>query len=97
MQPAKVATPATAAAGFAAQVRVAPAGEVIVRVMGSLLVVTVLPPASRTVTTGWVPKAIPPVEPEGFVVKVRTAAGPVVMVKLVLTPEVSPLDVAVSV
>lgn len=57
LQPAKLSTPATAAFGFVVQVRVAPAGVVIVRVIDAVLVVTVLPPASWTVTAGWVAKA----------------------------------------
>jgi hypothetical protein len=46
--------PAEAFLGFAVQVRVAPAGVVMVRVIDAVLVVTVLPPASCTVTTGCV-------------------------------------------
>ena len=38
--------------------------------------VTVLPPASSTVTIGWVPKATPPVEPLGCCVKTRCVGGP---------------------
>src|SRR5450631_4092193 len=95
-QPAKVTTPATAFVGFVVQVRVAPAGVVMLRVTEALLVVTVLPPASWTATTGWGPKALPPVEPEGLVVKASLLAEPK-MVKLVLTPLVSPPLAAVSV
>jgi hypothetical protein len=51
-QPAKVAAPATAALGFAAHVRVAPAAVVRLRVTGALLTSTVWPRASRTTTTG---------------------------------------------
>ena len=69
----------------------------MVRVTESDPVVTVLPPASWTVTTGWVAKAMPPVEPEGLVVKASLVAAPTVMVKLVLTALVSPPEVAVSV
>ena len=97
LQPAKVATPEAAALGLAVQVRVAPAGVVMVRVTEAALVVTVLPPASWTATTGWVANAMPPVEPEGLVVKASLVAGPTVMVKLALTALVSPLEVAVSV
>ena len=68
LQPAKVTTPATAAFALAVQVRAAPAVPlplVIARVTELVSVATVLPPRSCTVTTGWVPKATPPVEPEG--------------------------------
>jgi len=41
LQPAKVATPDTALMGFALQVRVAPAGVVILKETGALLVLTV--------------------------------------------------------
>ena len=98
MQAAKVATPATAAFEFAAQARIAPAGEVMVKVTEAVLVVTVLPPASWTVTLGWVAKAVlTAVELDGLVVKASLVAGPAVMVKLVLTALVRPLAAAVSV
>lgn len=61
LQPATVATPATAVLGFGVQVRVAPAGVVMARVTAAVLVV-VLPPASWTVTTCCVPNALPPVD-----------------------------------
>ena len=79
------------------QARVAPAGVVMLKVTGAVLVVTVLPPASWTLTTGWVAKATPPVELDGLVVKVSLVAEPTVMVKLALTALVSPLEAAVSV
>src|SRR5450631_3094437 len=95
--PAKLATPATALAGFAVQVRVAPAGVVMTRVTGAVLVVTVWPPASWTATTGWVPKAMPPVEPEGFVVKPSLVVDAGLMVTLALTALESPAELAVRV
>ena len=98
LQPAKLATPEEAFVGLAVQVRVAPAGVVMVRVTGALLVVTVLAPASWTATTGWMAKTLPAVvEPEGVAVKASLVAGPTVMVKLALTALVSPAAVAVSV
>ena len=97
LQPAKVATPATAALGFVVQAKVAPAGVVMVKVTDAVLAVTVLPPASWTATTGWVAKATPPVELDGLVVKASLVAAPTVMVKLALTALVSPLEAAVSV
>ena len=96
LQPAKVATPATALMGFALHVRVGPPGGVMVSVTEALLVTTVLPLASWTVTTGWVPKAAPTLEFEGFLVKASFVAV-AVMVKLALTALVSPLEVAVRV
>ena len=97
LQPAKVATPALAFVGFAVQVRVAPAGVVMFRVMERELLVLVLPPASWTVTTGWVPKAMPLGEFEGLVVKPSMADEHKVMVTLLLTALVSPAEAAVSV
>ena len=97
LQPAKVATPATALLGFAVQERIAPAGVVNVRATGAVLEVAVLPPASRTITTGCVAKTTPLVESEGLVVKARVLAGPGVMVKLVLIPAVSVPEDAVKV
>jgi hypothetical protein len=46
LQPEKVATPEEAVLGFVVQVRVAPAGVVMLRVTEALLEVTVLPTAS---------------------------------------------------
>ena len=46
MQPTNVATPLLALVGFALQMRVAPPAEVMLRVTGALLDVTVFPPAS---------------------------------------------------
>jgi hypothetical protein len=46
LQPAKVVTPELALLGFTVQVRVAPAGVVMVRATDAELVVTVFPPAS---------------------------------------------------
>jgi len=94
LQPAKVATPELALVGFAVHVRVAP---VMLKVTEAVLVVTVLPAASWTVTTGWAAKAVAAVELEGLVVKASLLADPAVMVKLVLTAPVSPLEAAVRV
>ncbi len=61
-QPAKVATPATAATGpLLVQPRAAPAGVEMARVTPRTSVVTVLPPASRTATRGCRAKSTPPV------------------------------------
>jgi hypothetical protein len=94
-QPAKVATPEEADLGLLVQLRVAPAAVVIARVT-VLVPVVALPLESWTATTGWVAKAVPPVELEGLVVKASLLGSPL-MVKLALTALVSPLAVAVSV
>ena len=96
LHPAKVATPEAAALGFAVQRRVAPPPEVILRVI-CVVLLTVLPPASWTVTTGCVANAVLMALPTGEVVKASLLAVPVVMVKPVLTALVSPLEAAVSV
>jgi len=97
VQPAKLATPETAVMGFVVQARVAPAGVVMVRLTGVVLKVMVLPPASWTATSGWVPNATLPVELDGWVMKASLLAGPVVMVTLVLRAAVRLPEVAVSV
>ena len=61
LQPANVATPDTAVLGFAVHVNVAPPGVVSANVTELESDVTVLPPASCTVTTGCAPNAVPPV------------------------------------
>ena len=74
--PVKLAMPDVAAVGFAAQVRLAPAGVVSVRVTVLVLAVVVLPAASWMVTTGCVLRAVPLVEVGlGAVVKASLAAG----------------------
>ena len=60
-------------------------------------VVTVLPPASWTATTGWVENTVPLEELDGLVLTASRAADPTVMVKLALTAEMSPVAVAVRV
>ena len=97
MQPAKLATPATAAMGFVVQAKVAPAGVVMVRLTEAVLLVIVLPPASWIATTGWVTKTLPPVAPDGLVAKASLVAVPTLIVKLALTALVRPLAVAVKV
>ena len=51
VQPAKLATPAEAATGLSAQVSV-PSPEATAKLTEALESVTMLPPESRTVTTG---------------------------------------------
>jgi hypothetical protein len=98
LQPTNVATPETAVNGFAlVHVSSAPAGVVIANVTAVMLLVTVLPPASWIATTGWVPKAVPPVDALGEVVNASFAAAPTVIVNELLIAEVNPVPVAVNV
>ena len=57
-QPLKATTPSVS---VCEQPETAPAPPLAVNVTVELSVVTVLPPASSTVTAGWVVKAVPPV------------------------------------
>ena len=98
MQPAKVATPETAALGLAVHDSTPPPGFVpIANVMLATDDVTVFPPASCTLTTGCVAHAVPPVPPPGCVVNASCAAAPTVMLNVLDVAVVSPADVAVSV
>ena len=81
LQPAKVATPALAASGLVVQARVPPGLVPMARVIELVALVTVLPPASSTVTAGWVPQAAPLAPPPGWVVKTSWVAAPKVMVR----------------
>ena len=47
-------------------------------VMAGDAVVTMLPPASVTDTTGWPGQGVPAVDPLGWLVKARCAGGPTV-------------------
>jgi len=95
--PENAATPELTGFGLAVHVRV-PVPPVIARVTELVLSpVTVLPPASCTVTTGWVANATPPVLPLGLVVKASFFAAPRVIPKVVLTAFVRPVEVAVRV
>ena len=97
-QPAKVATPDVAATGFVVHVNVPPPGLVpIANVTLALLDVTVFPPASWTVTTGWVPHAVPPVPPPGWVVNANFDAAPTETLNVFDVAVVSPAEVAVRV
>ena len=58
-------------------------------VIDAELPVTVLPPASCTVTTGCGPKAVPPVELSGLVVNASLAADPTVMLNVLLVAPVN--------
>ena len=98
MHPVKLAIPNVAAAGFVAQVRVAPAGVVNVRVTGLVLVLVVLPAASWMVTTGWLARAVPLIAMGlGAVVKASLTAVAAAMDTLLLVAEVRDPSVAVSV
>ena len=62
-QPANEATPAVALSGLVVQESVpGPLPVVTARLTLDVSVVTMFPPASSTVTWGWVVKAAPPVE-----------------------------------
>src|SRR5689334_17182256 len=97
LQPANVATPATAAFGLAVHANVAPPGVVSASVTDDVSVVTVLPPASCTVTTGCVPNAAVAAAPLGCVVNASFAAAPTVIVTDELTAVVSEPSDAVNV
>src|SRR4051794_16575269 len=97
LQPANVATPATAVTVLVVQASVAPAGVVIAERTSLVSVVTVLPAASWTVMTGCVANAAVLAAPLGWVVTASFAAGPGVMVKAVLRAVVSAPSVAVRV
>src|SRR4051794_19075816 len=98
LQPVNAATPPTAGRGVAlVHTRVAPAGVVMVNVTELVLVVTVLPAASCTLTTGCAPNAALLAAPVGWVVKPSLAAGPAVTVKLALAAPVRTPSAAVRV
>jgi hypothetical protein len=82
--PLNVAVPLTAAFGFAEQLRVAPAGVVMVRLMGFVPEV-VSPFPSWMATTGWVANAAPLVDEDGVLTNVSLLAVEK-MKKLELTP-----------
>ena len=92
-----MARPATAAFALGVQVKVAPPDVVRARVTVAVLVVTVLPPASCTATTGWAAQLELEVPPPGCEVKPSLLAAPTVIVKPLLTAEASAPSVAVSV
>ena len=75
LQPAKVAIPEMAVCGLVVQAKV-PVPLATARVTAALEVVTVLPLASWTVTTGWVVKAVPLTAPAGWVVTANLVAVP---------------------
>src|ERR1035437_1747088 len=69
----------------------------IATVMLVPLDVIVLPPASWTVTVGWLVQAVPLVPPPGCAVKASLFAGPTVMLNVPLVASVRPVAVAVRV
>src|SRR3954451_13961878 len=81
LQPAKGATPATAATVFVLHASVAPAGVVIASVTPLVSVVTVFPAASWTVTTGWVANGSKISASLGWAVNANCVAGPGVIVR----------------
>src|SRR3984957_6794443 len=90
--PVNVATPLTAAVGVQLRAPGPPVvgvPTVIESVTVEVSPVTVFPPASSTVTTGWVVKAVPPVAPAGEVGKASGDAKPAVTSNGVLFAVVS--------
>ena len=74
-----------------------PGWVAMARVIEAAEVVTMLPPTSSTVTTGWVVQAAPLAPPPGWALKTSWVAAPMVMVKALLVAPVRPVAVAVSV
>ena len=97
LQPANVATPDTAATEVDVHARFAPPEVVSARPTVFVAVVTVLPPASWTVTDGWVPHAVWLTPPPGWVVKASWLAAPTETVKVELAAVPRPVAEAVSV
>src|ERR1700736_994496 len=95
-RPAKVATPAMAAT-LVVPARVPEGPEAMGKVTWEVSVVTVLPDASCTVTTGWVAKATVLAAPTGWVVTATWAGTPAEMAKLELSAGARELSVAVRV
>src|SRR6266568_2918828 len=97
-RPLKVATPELALTVTVPASAPGPPGlgvpDVIDSVTGDESLVTVLPPASCTVTLGWVGKATPPVELAGCWLNANLAAGPTVMLKGLLSVTVRELSAA---
>ena len=93
LQPAKVATPEETVTGLVVQLSPAGVEDTVIELAA---VVTVLPSASWTVTTGCVVKLVPLVAPAGPVVKATWVAAPAVTVSA-WVPEVSPVAAAVMV
>jgi hypothetical protein len=99
LQPLKVTTPNTSLGEQPESVPGPPEVGVpaaMARVTVLLSVVTTLPPASSTVTLGCVGKAVPPVELAGCWVNTSCAAGPTVMLKVLLSAVASEPSAACS-
>src|SRR5437773_1793505 len=95
--PLNVATPAVALI-VAVPLNVPPPGLVpIASAIDAVLVVTVLPPASCTTTTGCVANVLPPVALLGLAVKTTFVADPTVMLNVALVAPTSPVLDAISV
>jgi hypothetical protein len=97
LQPANVATPPDAARGFDVQLSTAPepGWELMARVTDAVEL-TVLPPLSSMLTTGWVLQVAPFAPPLG-VVMASWLADPAVMLKVLeVWVNESPKSVAVS-
>ena len=76
--------------GLAVQAKVPPGLVPMARVIELAAVVTVLPPTSSTVTTGWFVQTAPLAPPPGWALKTSWEAAPIVMLKALLVGPVSP-------
>ena len=93
----KVATPLTAAFGLVPDKVPVPGSVWIARVIEVVAVVTVLPAASWTATSGWVDQTVPIAPPPGCWRNPSLDATPKVMLNAVLVAPVRPAADAVSV
>src|SRR5947208_3403774 len=97
-QPAKVATPDTAAWVRPQVQESVPAGPVLMlSVTAEASLVTTLLLASSTLTTGCVEQTTPSTQLAGVVIHASLEAAPILMVKLALLAAVSPPSAAWSV
>ncbi len=96
-QPANVATPAVAARVLWVHPSVPPAFWAMAKVMLAVLVVTVFPPESATLTVGWVPHTVVLAPPLGWLEKTTWVGDPTVMDNGVLVAVTRPPELAPSV
>ena len=97
LQPAKLAMPVLAVSGLVVQASVPPGLVPTASVIELVALVTTLPPASSTLTAGWVPQAAPLAPPPGWPVKTNWEALPKVIVNVPLETVVKPFAAAVRV
>src|SRR5947209_19713153 len=99
-QPVNEATPEEAPSGLESQPSDAPPVPLpaaMASPIDELEVVTVLPPASATVTDGCAAHTTPAGAPPGWLLNRRRAGGPTVIAKGSLTASLSPLECAARV